>query len=204
MKFFLTAFLLISGLLVTGGANAAANIYVYESGGSVVLSLTGSINTAALTIVGNDPGRFYKLWPAQQYASIGRLPSGTDSVVRWNGLTGGGAWGGGSISGDATAASGDQFFIGPTFVDLPTTYVSGSQLSSTATYAGTLSSLGFINGTYTYTFAVGATADTLNVIVGTSPPSPASIPSLSEWTQLMLALLTITLIGWHFHRERSY
>ncbi len=32
----------------------------------------------------------------------------------------------------------------------------------------------------------------------------ASIPSLSEWTQLLLALMLMTLIGWHFHRERSY
>ena len=34
------------------------------------------------------------------------------------------------------------------------------------------------------------------------PLSP--IPSLSEWTQLLLALMTIMLVGWHFHRERSY
>lgn len=32
----------------------------------------------------------------------------------------------------------------------------------------------------------------------------APIPSLSEWTQLLLALMTIMLVGWHFHRERSY
>jgi hypothetical protein len=34
------------------------------------------------------------------------------------------------------------------------------------------------------------------------PLSP--IPSLSEWAQLMLALMVMTVIGWHFHRERSY
>lgn len=33
---------------------------------------------------------------------------------------------------------------------------------------------------------------------------PTSIPSLSEWMQLMLALMAISLVGWHFHRERSY
>ena len=38
----------------------------------------------------------------------------------------------------------------------------------------------------------------------TSIPAPASIPSLSEWAQLMLGLMVLTMIGWHFHRERSY
>ena len=33
---------------------------------------------------------------------------------------------------------------------------------------------------------------------------PASIPSLSEWAQLMLGLMVMMLIGWHFHREPSY
>ena len=33
---------------------------------------------------------------------------------------------------------------------------------------------------------------------------PCSIPLLSEWAQLMLALMVMTVIGWHFHRERSY
>ena len=31
-----------------------------------------------------------------------------------------------------------------------------------------------------------------------------TIPSLSEWTQLLLALMVLSAIGWHFHRERSY
>jgi hypothetical protein len=35
-------------------------------------------------------------------------------------------------------------------------------------------------------------------------PLASAVPSLSEWTKLLLALMTITLVGWHFHRERSY
>lgn len=48
------------------------------------------------------------------------------------------------------------------------------------------------SGTFTVSFAP--------VIVTCAPP----IPSLSEWTQLLLALMVMTVIGWHFHRERSY
>lgn len=32
----------------------------------------------------------------------------------------------------------------------------------------------------------------------------AAVPSLSEWTQLLLVLMVMTLLGWHFHRELSY
>jgi hypothetical protein len=34
--------------------------------------------------------------------------------------------------------------------------------------------------------------------------APAAVTSLSEWAQLLLALMVMTVIGWHFHRERSY
>jgi hypothetical protein len=34
--------------------------------------------------------------------------------------------------------------------------------------------------------------------------APAAVPTLSEWAQLMLGLMVMTLLGWHFHRERSY
>jgi len=37
-----------------------------------------------------------------------------------------------------------------------------------------------------------------------SIPTPAPIPTLSEWAQLLLGLMVMTVIGWHFHRERSY
>jgi len=51
--------------------------------------------------------------------------------------------------------------------------------------------------------------------INTSPPGGSStssvsisgstpVPSLSEWAQLMLALMVLSMIGWHFHRERSY
>jgi hypothetical protein len=33
---------------------------------------------------------------------------------------------------------------------------------------------------------------------------PSVIPSLSEWAQLLLAFMVLAMVGWHFHRERSY
>ena len=34
--------------------------------------------------------------------------------------------------------------------------------------------------------------------------TPSAIPSLSEWSQMLLGLLVMTLLGWHFHKQRSY
>ena len=50
----------------------------------------------------------------------------------------------------------------------------------------------------------GFTTINISIVSPTPAPTPAAIPSLSEWTQLLLALMTIMLVGWHFHRERSY
>ena len=38
------------------------------------------------------------------------------------------------------------------------------------------------------------------------PPTPTAqaIPSLSEWAQMLLALMVMTVICWHWNRERSY
>ena len=35
-------------------------------------------------------------------------------------------------------------------------------------------------------------------------PAPSAVPTLSEWAQLMLALMVMSALAWHFHRERSY
>jgi hypothetical protein len=37
----------------------------------------------------------------------------------------------------------------------------------------------------------------------TAPSAPAAVPTLSEWAQLMLALMVLTMIGWHFHNNRQ-
>lgn len=69
---------------------------------------------------------------------------------------------------------------------------------------------------YTFTFAAaGTTAAEFGTGVGPqfnqvaltlniTSTAPASIPTLSEWGQIFLGLMTIMLLGWHFHRERSY
>jgi hypothetical protein len=62
--------------------------------------------------------------------------------------------------------------------------------------------------TITYTITDGGAGDADGAANGSitdplGPASPAtSIPSLSEWTQLMLALMVIG-VAWHFHNNRQ-
>jgi hypothetical protein len=87
---------------------------------------------------------------------------------------------------------------------VPQNYNSGGNVSASSTWNGaTISSLGLTSGTYVFTWGV----DTLTIIIpsgGASCVTAQAVPSLSEWKQLMLGLMVMTVIGWHFHRERNY
>ena len=81
--------------------------------------------------------------------------------------------------------------------------------------AGPLTNNGPINS---MTFTLAASGTTVATLVssitgslaltfsvaGAPTPTAQAVPSLSEWAQLMLGLMVMMLIGWHFHRERSY
>lgn len=85
----------------------------------------------------------------------------------------------------------------PGFVFAPAGYVSGSALTSSATWTATsLASLGLTPGTYLWTWGTGPTADSFTVHIGIAPP--ASIPTLSEWGLLVLAVL---MAGWAMHHR---
>jgi hypothetical protein len=44
----------------------------------------------------------------------------------------------------------------------------------------------------------------ISALLTVATPAAQAVPSLSEWAQLMLGLMVISILGWHFHRERSY
>jgi len=83
------------------------------------------------------------------------------------------AWGADSAP-SATTATGDRFALvaGMGYFATSTNYVSGSELYSTATWAGsTFENLGLTQASYTYTWGSGDHADSITVNV---VPEPAS------------------------------
>jgi hypothetical protein len=100
----------------------------------------------------------------------------------YQGFTGPLTFGTGMDTGPSSG-TGDLVGLGHSddLIDVPEGYVSGGFLSGTSTYNNqTISSLGVIPGTYTWTWGRGANADsfTLQVNSATAVPEPASFAIL--------------------------
>jgi hypothetical protein len=83
----------------------------------------------------------------------------------------------------AISGSGDFLGIAGAFGELilPAGYVSGSELSSSVTFAGDFASLNLTPGTYTYTWGSGADADSFVVQIG-----PVAMPEPSTLSLMIL------------------
>jgi hypothetical protein len=109
----------------------------------------------------------------------------------------------GNVGDTYTVTESPGFFgncTGPTYTvagvvtNNPATLQRNSQITFTLAAPGTTVA--------TLTKQFSPNQDVLTFIV--NGPTAKAIPSLSEWAQLLLGLMVLTMIGWHFHRERSY
>lgn len=179
LKKFLFAVVCCSAL---SPAFAALTFRLTEVGGNVVLTSSGSVNTAALT---QNGGGFCGAGGIVAASGAG-LCSGAAGLMSYTSIAGptsfgpGGATAGNSTSGDSVGVVGQTGEV-----LLPLGYVSGSALSGTATFTGaTLASLGVTPGIYTWTFGAGAGADSVVLIAGAAV---SNVPTLSEWALVLLA-----------------
>ena len=215
MKRFLSVFLLMSGLLVAGGANATATMTFNQVGSNVEASITGSINLAGL---GASSATQYR---AVVQADIAQAGVGTDAnfvdAFGYNSnISGTAAFGAGSSPIPASSGTGGPFTIiglpsfGPKTLYVPRTYNSNTQIVGvTSTWNNrTIDTLGLTPGTYVYTLGTGGNTDTLTIQINSPPaaqaPAPQPIPTLSEWTLILLGLIVMATLGWYWNRDRSY
>ena len=113
-------------------------------------------------------------------------PLGSTETAYFSGITGPANFGAGN---QTFAGSGTGNFVGleGSFLIVPSGYISGNPLSTTTTFTNaTFSSLGFIPGTYTYTWGAGATADSLTV---TTVPEPSTWALCGLGTGVLAVLL---------------
>jgi hypothetical protein len=178
------------GLIITPHALAAYQIILTESGGNVVATASGSINTAGLTANGNSSLPIY-INAGSSYIYVGSSGANTDEYITVSGPSSfgsGGASFGSSGSGSMVGLTGGSNLL------VPHGYVSGSSISGSAVWNGaTLNSLGVTKGTYTWVWGSGATADSLTLYAGTTPGAN-SVPSLNGLGQVGLALV-LSLVG---------
>lgn len=172
MSKFFRAFLL-TGTAAFGATTASASVVfdIYDSGTDMVFEFSGSLDTDSFSTIGPvfnlstaglGPTFFgVRTGEYQFYNAMGTGPSDLGVTTTL-------------FSGDVL---GDTFFYnhGTNVFGVSTSYVSGDDMSGSATFAGTeVSSTGLTDGTYQWTFGNGETL-TLNVGATTPVPVPAGV-----------------------------
>jgi hypothetical protein len=160
---------------LVGPSRAGFIVNLTETGGNVVATGSGTINTADLAFDFSGTGT------SALYPNNGEAIFGPDSYVNVDAyianLVGPASFGDGFVS-RASSGTGDIVGIDiPYYIDLPSNYLSGSMLSSSDTWSGqTFASLGLTPGTYTWTWGTGANADFFTMNIGVSSvPEPSSL-----------------------------
>lgn len=198
-------------LLNPGRAEAVLTYNIFESGSDVVVSTSGSLNTAAASVLGAFPATGVQ---NNLNRSAGRVWTGFGSPSTFYGISGptflqgaggtfaqsvptllNGTW-------TALAANFQQFAIA-------NSYTSGSSFSSTATFANRtlasfgLTTLGIGGNTWSLLGAGGASVDTIQVNIGAPAPVPGPLPLLGAaaafgWSRRLRRRISVsntTIVG---------
>lgn len=190
-------------LFCSSQAHAAYTVYLYQSGNDVIAQGQGSVNTAALTFAIQATTSPLS-WSGNGLLYFGGTPGGSFDV--FSGVTGPTSYG--TRLGAVAATSSTGPFLGviglQSRIAVPIGYVSGTHMTSTSTWTGTtLATLLATPGTYTWTWGAGATADSLTLFVGATPPLPTGIPTLSEWSLVAISLVLGLLATRQIRRSKG-
>ena len=179
-------------LAMTVNASQAAVVITFqEQGNDVVATASGTLNLAALTLRnnGNFSGGF--LGPAAAVIVLGPT-SNTSPFDGYTDITVSGGFGAGSFL-PTTTFSGDYVGAFSNQLRVPDGYVSGTAISSTATWANTdFATLGVTPGDYVWSWGSGGNADTLTL-------SASAVPEPSTWA---LSAFALACGGWQLTRRR--
>jgi PEP-CTERM motif len=165
-------------------ANSTFTATLTQVGPNVVATGSGTIDLTGLSSFGSTT------FPPELYPAHGILGIGPfNTVDTYSGLSGPFSFGTG-FGGFPSTTSGDSVFLEDFALDIevPHGYVSGTSLSGSATYSGTLASLNVTPGTYIWTWDSGENSYVLNI-----PPAPA-VPEPGTFSLLALALAGLAVL----------
>jgi hypothetical protein len=185
------------GLLAAPDARAAFVATMVESGPNVVVTGSGTIDLAG----------FHNPYSMTGLLLSGIIPSGGDILIGPTGYvstdnytpySGPSSFGSGGFT-VASSGTGDRVgvYTGIGDIIVPSGYVSGSHLSSSATYDdATFASLGVTPGTYVWTWGAGNTLDSFTLDITAEAPVPTPEPP-----SLALFGAAIAALGWRRRRK---
>jgi hypothetical protein len=165
-------------------AHAVYTISILETGGNVVMTGSGSINTTGMVSSGsnvcNGATGVGAITPDVICVGPGTASPTYGGVVSpaVSGLTSGGTF-------FADSYTGVPVFVARTNLILPTGYTSGAPLANSSTYNGkTFASLGLTPGTRTFSLTSG---DTIVIHIG--PVATVAVPTVGAYGLMALASL---------------
>jgi hypothetical protein len=173
----------------TPTAGATGLLTFYESGSDVIMSVSGTIDLSGLTLV--QAGAEYGGIAGGLGTTTATFIMASNGVIfdTYSGFTTTPTSFGSVGGGGASSSTGDAFGIiyqeaPPYQLVVPNGYTSGSQITGTQTFTGqTFTTLGLVEGTYTYIWSGGS----FDIVIGGTPgPTPTPTPTgggagVGEW-----------------------
>lgn len=204
VKRFVAALILMGGLLMAGGANAgtATVTGTYTSGLSTLTASIPPANTQNNSFPNNSTSGPYKYNFETFTVTQSGLYSATMTVNNSIQTT----W---FMSGVFVPSSNP---LNP----LPTSSYISSYFVNSINNSASFTNLSLVAGQiYTALVAYGNGTNSTNYTLTINGPgcieigsnscaTPVAVPTLSEWSQMLLGLMVLAMIGWHFHKQRSY
>ena len=179
MKHFLgTAFavVLIASVMTPNTAQSAVIINFEETGGSITMDLSGSLDLTGATFALGASSTAVYFSPSSSFFNS-MLVTGTGMVDLYSGLSGPANLGGSTATALADSPSSTSFWLRPALNQfaVPDGYVSNDPLNATLTFTGqTFMSLGLTEGDQ---FIWTLPNDTITMNIGPVPvPAPAGLP----------------------------
>lgn len=197
----------ILGLMAVGllagpmTANAVYVVSAVETGGAVVFTGSGSLNTEAWRAPGSPTNRVGGLLPSGSDPGLllgSNAPVPVGDYYYGSNFAGPTSFGMGTSFAYSSSGTGDYVGIAPVYTALfvPFGYISGNPLAGSSTFdASTFASLGLTTGVYVWTWGQDATADSFMLRIGadaTDVPEPGT-----------LALFGLGFAGLGFMRRRK-
>ncbi len=184
LKSIVAVFALIFAISPMAGASVL-NVTILQVGSDVVMTGSGSVNTAGLSLNGAAQ-RAGSVSPSTNTFTVGS--PNTISELVWSGLTGTPPSFGTGSNTLASSGTGDTFSVNNSNIYVPFSYTSGAALSGQSTFASqTFSSLGLTTGSYTWTWGSGANTGSAVLTIG-AVPEPSTYALAAIATGVMAAI----------------
>lgn len=184
-------------LAIASNAHAVYTVNILETGGNVVATGSGSLNTTGLTLsIGNVACSPHGL-VSNTFLCTGPQPAGLYAIGALTPLLSGLTSGPSTV---ANTSTGTPVYLGGSNLLLPAGYVSGSALANSSTFNGrTFASMGLTPGTRT----LNLPNDTIVINVGAvAAAAPTPVPTLGEYGVMALASLVAMSGIWATRRRR--